>query len=29
MDAAERYLTRWQSAGLLNETTVTAIRTHL
>jgi uncharacterized membrane protein len=28
MDAAERYLTRWQSAGLLNETTVTAIRNY-
>lgn len=26
MDAAERYLTRWQSAGLLDEPTVSAIR---
>jgi uncharacterized membrane protein len=28
MDAADRYLTRWQSAGLLDEPTVTAIRNY-
>ena len=28
MDAAERYLARWQSAGLLDEPTVTAIRNY-